>query len=255
MSSPAAADAVEDDLNPFEPAPGQTHFKPRGMVCTQCQHDTVVVAGDVIYPDRPDLFDRFFWLCRDCWRYVGCHAAKKDVDEDGNVSWGRAGAVPLGDVADEKLRGLRSRAHQLFDPIWQGGSKTRSEAYEWLGGFLGVRPSQAHIAMLDEAQCRRLIDALFVAPSEVSAPDIDVATELQLAERFNRNVRGLHRLAKQLADAGVKFQVKNNGHHLIVHTARDIFDVWLATERWASRSTRATQHGVGAMLRAAGAAI
>lgn len=254
MTSPDAADAVEDDLNPFEPAPGQTHFKPKGMVCTQCQRDTVLVTGEVVYPHRPDLFERQFWLCKDCWLYVGCHPGQKQVDADGKDIWIAASAIPLGDVADAQTRALRSRAHQLFDPTWQNGTRTRAQAYEWLAGFLELDPGQAHIAMLSADQCQRLIAALFVTKEKPPEPEIDLQAELELAQRFNRHVRGLRSLALQLADAGMKFQIKNNGHHLIVHAASEIFDVWPATGRWAPRSTRATQQGIGSMLRAAAAA-
>ena len=246
----ADVEAVEDDLNPFAPAPGQTRFKPSGMVCMRCDRDTVIASGEEIYPGREDLRDKSFWLCRPCWLYVGCHAPVKHVDAKGRETWS-GGAVPLGTVADEALRALRSRAHGLFDPLWKDGTKTRAEAYAWLAELLDLEPRAAHIAMLSTEQCTRLIDELQAAQPRPAAPSIDTATEMLLARRFNRSVRGLHGLAIQLHEAGVQFQVKNNGHHVIVHAKHETFDVWPSTQRWIARSNGERHEGLGGLMRAA----
>lgn len=57
------------------------------------------VQGDVIYKRRPDLKDKNFFLCVDCNAYVGCH-------KNGS---------PLGTVANENLRKMRSSAHRLIE--------------------------------------------------------------------------------------------------------------------------------------------
>jgi hypothetical protein len=247
----AAAKLIEDDLNPFEPAPGQTHFKPKGMVCTKCDGDNVLVGGAEIYPGRADLFDKFFWLCRGCWLYVGCHPSVKQVDEDGRERWTGGGGRPLGDVADDALRALRTRAHQLFDPIWKEGGKTRADAYAWLAEKFGLDAREAHIAMLNEEQCRRLIDELCAAELKEPMPSIDAAAELRLAERFYRSVDGLRGFARQLTNAGLLFQVKNNGHHVIVYAGQEIFDAWPSTERWMRRSSGMKGHGLRELMRLA----
>lgn len=249
--SAAAAVLVEDDLNPFEPAPGQTPFKPKGMVCTKCDRDNVLVGGEEIYPDRADLFEKYFWLCRYCWLYVGCHPSVKQLDPDGRARWTGGGGRPLGDVADDALRALRTRAHHLFDPLWKDGSQTRAEAYAWLAEMFGIDARDAHIAMLDEAQCQRLIAELQAAKSRQPGPEINLDAELRQAEKFYNRVQGLRGLAKQLVNSGLAFQVKNNGHHVIVYAGPEIFDAWPSTQRWARRSSGAKGQGLQGLVQAA----
>jgi len=270
VSSPEEEAVFEDDLNPFELAPGRRHdVKPRGMVCTHCQGNTVLVGGEEIYPHRPDLFDRYFWLCRLCEAWVGCHRAQKQVNAKGKEVWSN-GAMPLGSVANKELRALRHRVHALFDPIWKSGAKTRVEAYDWLSGVLGVASGRAHVAWMNVEQCKVAIaalrpDALTLDElSQVDEPSdaalvadpvsIDMAAERKLAERFALQVGNLRSLATKLEGAGLQYQVRNNGHHVIVHAATGAFDVWPSTQKWKSRATGETNQGLGGLLaRARGA--
>ena len=41
------------------------------LKCPYCGKDAALVTGDKIYPHRPDLYDRNFWLCTACDAYVG----------------------------------------------------------------------------------------------------------------------------------------------------------------------------------------
>lgn len=43
--------------------------------CVQCQQnvDAELKTGDIIYPHRPDLANKNFYLCPHCKNYVGCH--------------------------------------------------------------------------------------------------------------------------------------------------------------------------------------
>lgn len=45
----------------------------RGQICPYCGSKTEYVDGTVIYPHRPDLANRKFYICRPCNAYVGCH--------------------------------------------------------------------------------------------------------------------------------------------------------------------------------------
>ena len=51
----------------------------------------------------------------------------------------------------------RHLAHQAFDQLWLRKYMTRPEAYAWLARYLGVDDGEAHIANLDEVQCRALV--------------------------------------------------------------------------------------------------
>lgn len=56
-----------------------------------------------------------------------------------------------------ELAQLRMEAHLVLDVHWEFGGCTRSEAYIWLAGRLGISGTDCHIGMFDEEQCRRSI--------------------------------------------------------------------------------------------------
>lgn len=76
------------------------------MACPYCGQQASLVSGKEIYPYRPDLHDRMFWLCRPCDAYVGTHKNSKRH-------------VPLGLLANADLRWARMRAHAVFDGYWK----------------------------------------------------------------------------------------------------------------------------------------
>ena len=112
--------------------------------CPYCGGPVVHRTGADIYPHRPDLHRGHYWACGSCDARVGCHPGT---------------ALPLGRLADRRLRRLRMRAHQEFDKIWKFGRTTRPEAYIWLRRFLCLRKDDAHIGMFDEATCLKLLRA------------------------------------------------------------------------------------------------
>ena len=104
-----------------------------------CGQLAVIVMGDVVYPHRPELATRPYWLCRPCSAYVGCHP--------GTVR-------PLGIPADAPTRAARYRAHGYFDRLWRdGGELTRFEAYAWLAGELGLPVEDTHMGLFDAETC------------------------------------------------------------------------------------------------------
>jgi hypothetical protein len=119
--------------------------KCRQVACDYCGSSASLVLGDMLY-DRADLWTKHFWLCAPCKAWVGCHAGTD---------------VPLGRLADARLRRAKMEAHAVFDPLWiaksvmSGLSKNeaRGRAYAWLADQLGVPRAKAHIGMLDEASC------------------------------------------------------------------------------------------------------
>lgn len=86
---------------------------------------------------------RVIWLCRVCDAWVGC---RRGTDK------------PLGLPANAEVRAARRLAHSHFDQLWKSGEMTRTEAYKWLSSIMGVRYQQAHIALFDADQCRRVIE-------------------------------------------------------------------------------------------------
>lgn len=112
------------------------HYAP----CVECNGHGQPVTGDKIYPDRPDLHGRLFYLCG-CGAYVGAH---------------RKTYVPLGYPAGPATRVARQRAHSAFDRIWRHGLMSRDDAYEWLAEAMGLPGILCHIGKLNEAQAIRV---------------------------------------------------------------------------------------------------
>jgi hypothetical protein len=116
-------------------------------ICPYC-------GRDAVFSPRSDHIYRKnwgpVWECDACAAIVGCHQATM---------------IPLGSLATSELRGLRQRAHELFDARWitggvEGRKLRRNAAYQWLGERLNLSPERRHIGHLNEEQCRYLITLL-----------------------------------------------------------------------------------------------
>lgn len=106
------------------------------MTCADCGSEEAKRAtGARIYPHRPDLHHKQFWLCR-CGAYCGSHA-------DGR---------PLGSPAGAETRKARMAAHAAFDRLWKSGRTSRGRAYEWLADAMRLPPEEAHIGMFTRQQ-------------------------------------------------------------------------------------------------------
>ena len=110
--------------------------------CIECGSKAEPVGGKAIYPHRPDLYAKRFWLCQ-CGAYCGSHVKSGE---------------PLGTPAGPETRAARNAAHCAFDPLWKEDSFSRKEAYQWLASQLGIDPKDCHIGMFDAATCRRVVD-------------------------------------------------------------------------------------------------
>ena len=116
---------------------GRVYYAP----CVECGCIvSTQVDGSVIYPDRPDLHRKLYYLCK-CGAYVGTH---------------KKGGHPLGYPAGPGTRFARSRAHSRFDPIWTTGLMGRNEAYAWLASAMGLTRAEAHISKLGKEQADRV---------------------------------------------------------------------------------------------------
>jgi hypothetical protein len=117
-----------------------------GLMCPYCGSSTKLVTGATIYPHRPDLDDKMFYMCDSfshSLAYVGCH---KDTTDS------------LGSLADEELRQARSKAHKVFDPLWREGGMSRKQAYKELATYLNIPGSACHIGMFNLEQCVKTLD-------------------------------------------------------------------------------------------------
>jgi zinc-finger-containing domain len=113
------------------------------MICPYCSQPATLVYGKAVYPQRKHLWKKMFWACKPRKAWVGCHP--------GTVT-------PLGNLADADLRAARAKAHEAFDPLWDGGLMTRTQAYIWLANRIGLRREDVHIGRFNAEQCQRVID-------------------------------------------------------------------------------------------------
>lgn len=141
--------------------------------CIECGALARLVVGERIYPHRPDLHAKPFYLC-DCGAYVGCHPDTQ---------------IALGKPAGPETRAARSHARASFDPIWKrkaefsniSHGKARVKGYQWLAGQLGIEPTDCHMSWFDAATCRRVV--------EICAPYARAATQNDSHEEARACVR------------------------------------------------------------------
>lgn len=126
-------------------------LSPASIGCPYCHGQAQQVTGRTLYPHRPDLAEKRFFLCNPCNAYCGTHP-------DGR---------PLGRLADAPLRRARNYVHNLLDPLYEKASEAydgedtgkirgvaRSRAYRWLAEQMGIRVADCHVAMFNVEQCR-----------------------------------------------------------------------------------------------------
>ena len=111
--------------------------------CPYCGGTVVYRSAEGIYKDNST--DAMLYVCSnypECDAYVRVHPGTK---------------IPMGTMADHKLRALRITAHQHFDKLHKCGYMTRQEAYMWLANLISAPLSQAHIGYLGEYYCNLVI--------------------------------------------------------------------------------------------------
>ena len=119
---------------------GVTNYAPR---CPYCGSTTVYRSATGIYTDNPD--DVMLYVCKN---YPAC---------DAYIRTQKGTAIPLGQMANGKLRALRTDTHRLFNQLYQKGYMPKQTAYGWLSSVLGVPQEKAHIGQLSELQCELVI--------------------------------------------------------------------------------------------------
>ena len=112
--------------------------------CPYCGASTHLEDATFIYGSQAKKWGKV-WVCNNypsCDSYVGCHPGT---------------TIPLGRLANPRLRTLKKEAHRQFDPIWKSGLMSRHEAYRWLADMLHIPMEECHIGMFDVKQCQRVI--------------------------------------------------------------------------------------------------
>jgi hypothetical protein len=117
-----------------------------GMFCVYCDSMCDFVDSIEVYRESHGNI----YLCRKCSAHVGCHYKTSDHS--------------FGFAAKEPLRKLRNNAHKVFDPLWETKAKVgtsrkqaQAAARRWMADLLGIAIEEAHIGMLYDEQCEKLI--------------------------------------------------------------------------------------------------
>lgn len=120
------------------------HRMPRPVRCDECGSPCVELQSKKLMGMHIKGPWDLIWHCGSCLAFVGCHQGTD---------------VPMGLMANRDTRHARYMAHETLDPLWRGkrAIAERAEVYAWIAAFLGIAPEVAHISMLNEEQCNRLI--------------------------------------------------------------------------------------------------
>lgn len=113
--------------------------------CPYCGSEVILKDAEYVYKTPKARSWGKVWVCSNfpaCDAYVGCHP---------NTT------KPLGRLANERLRALKSEAHRQFDPLWKSHFMSRRQAYSWLADKLNLLPKDCHIGMFDVKMCQRVI--------------------------------------------------------------------------------------------------
>lgn len=113
------------------------------MNCPYCGAKAVLRNSSEVF-SKPK-YNEMMWVCSNypnCDAYVGCH---------------KGTSIPLGRLANQRLRNLKKEAHRQFDPIWKSGLMSRKEAYRWLADMLHIPCDECHIGMFDIKMCQKVI--------------------------------------------------------------------------------------------------
>jgi hypothetical protein len=119
---------------PHLPAPSE---------CPYCEHHVSIKHHDDIYGRSYGDWS-WMYVCDMCGARVGMHPFT---------------AIPLGTLADQKLREARKTCKLPFEQLWRGGQMTRAEAYSWLADQLGISVEQCHFGLFDIETCERAREA------------------------------------------------------------------------------------------------
>lgn len=116
------------------------------MECPYCKSEASIKDSAIVYK-------KSYGNILICNNYPECDAFV-GVDK-------RDGKTPLGTMANKELRELRKVCHNdYFDPLWKSGKVTRKEAYKHLQLLMNLPREEAHIAMFNIEQCKKLIQKL-----------------------------------------------------------------------------------------------
>ncbi len=113
------------------------------MACPYCNGRAHLKHSSAVYEDR-DF--GMLYLCDNypqaCDAYVGVH---------------QGDYLPLGQLSNTQLRGLRRSVHRLIDPLWRERAYSRNVVYGFLAQVMDLPILECHVAMFDDEACKKVL--------------------------------------------------------------------------------------------------
>lgn len=111
---------------------------PTPVDCRYCGEHVDLVCNSEIYNGRSYGDWPYAYLCSGCRAYVGLHP---DTD------------IPLGTLANDLLRKDRNSSKDMFHKLKEKRGFSRTLAYEWLAGRMGISVAECHFGWFEHEQC------------------------------------------------------------------------------------------------------
>lgn len=133
---------MSSELTPLNPCPAATKRVTDAFeiptCCRYCQGKVSVVHHRDIYFGQ--VFNDWPWAykCDSCTARIGMHPKTN---------------LPLGNLADDKLRKVRNVCKPAFEQIWKSGLMDRNGAYRWLSKELGKPIELCHFGLFEVDDC------------------------------------------------------------------------------------------------------
>lgn len=113
--------------------------------CPYCGSRALLRPASVVYGAKAVDPAAPYYICA---RYPAC---------DSYVAAHRDTRLPMGTLADSKLRRKRVEAHKAFDRLWTSGLMGKKQAYRWLQAKLDLPEQEAHIGRFSLFRCVEVI--------------------------------------------------------------------------------------------------
>lgn len=100
------------------------HLRP--VKCLACEKVVQgrLTTGKEVYPDKPDLKRRRFYICDSCKGFIGCH------------DWKKCKNVPIGSIPTPEIAEKRREVFEALKPIIDAKVISKKRLYNELGKAL-----------------------------------------------------------------------------------------------------------------------
>ena len=121
---------------------------PAPTECRYCGDEVHLVRNSQIYNGRSYGDWPYAYLCAGCRAYVGIHP---DTD------------IPLGTLADDKLRAARNGSKAVFHEYMKEAGLSRTLAYQWLAQRMNIDIDKCHFGWFEHEECAAAEQAVKLA--------------------------------------------------------------------------------------------